>query len=140
VRGGPASAPAAARRDPDRRRPGLVLLVVFVALAHLLLGDWIAEGMVALGEGRVDREPVRLKAAFVTVLQPVAPPTHAPRPLPPPARRKLPRPLAAASAASAVDDRRQRRRSLRQLRRRRRSARTPSTMLMRQPLQRPSCR
>lgn len=104
MRGGPASAPAAARRDPDRRRPGLVLLVVFVALAHLLLGDWIAEGMVALGEGRVDREPVRLKAAFVTVLQPVAPPTHAPRPAPPPARRKLPRPLAAASAASAADD------------------------------------
>lgn len=64
--------PAVARPD---RRPGFWVLATVVALAHLLLGNRLAEDRVGWDAG--DAPPPRIEVAFVRALTPATPPPAA---------------------------------------------------------------
>ena len=69
---GPADAAAGV---PVHARPGFWLLAMVVALAHLLLGNRLAENRVGWGAG--DAPPPRIEVAFVRELAAAAPPPAA---------------------------------------------------------------
>ena len=94
----PDEVPDPAATVPVRGRPGFWLLAAVVVLAHLLLGNRLAEDRVGWGAG--DAPPPRIEVAFVRELAAAAPPpVAAPVAV---VERRLPAVAAPAAAAASA--------------------------------------
>ncbi len=96
-----ASNPVPVRRARARRR-ALAGLALAVIAAHAVFGVWGSTQLQALGASQQGRDSPRLKADFVAVLRPAAPPAQPPRPAPAPTPRYKPATAAASEPAASA--------------------------------------